>query len=102
MNIGKSQVTFAPREHIAPYLENLFEHLRTEDYLQGQNEYTFAARAVFYMAEMNAVHPFRDGNGRTQREFIRELALSAGYTLNWSRVSPAEMMVASRRSLVER
>jgi cell filamentation protein len=31
---------------------------------------------------INYLHPFREGNGRTQREFIRVLALEKGYTLN--------------------
>jgi hypothetical protein len=35
----------------------------------------FCDRAAYYMGEFNAVYPFRDGNGRTQREFIRQLAL---------------------------
>jgi cell filamentation protein len=30
----------------------------------------------------NHLHPFREGNGRAQREFIRLLALEKGYTLN--------------------
>jgi len=31
---------------------------------------------------INYLHPFREGNGRTQREFLRTLALEKGYTLN--------------------
>ena len=51
-----------------------------------------------YLGELNAIHPFRDGNGRTQREFIRELAAQNGYALNWSRVSIEQMRAASRLS----
>jgi cell filamentation protein len=44
----------------------------------------FSQRAAFYLGEINAIHPFREGNGRTQREFIRQIALYAGHPLSWS------------------
>jgi cell filamentation protein len=50
------------------------------------------------MGELNAVHPFRDGNGRTQREFIRQPALRSRYTLDWSRVAREQVYEASQRS----
>ena len=42
--------------------------------------------------------PFRDGNGRTQREFIRELAVHAGFVIDWSRVTREQMTAASLKS----
>jgi cell filamentation protein len=51
-------------------------------------------RAGYYMREINAVHPFRDGNGRAQRELIRELAEQAGFAIDWSRVTRVQMMAA--------
>ena len=50
------------------------------------------------MGAINAIHPFRDGNGRTQREFIRELAIQAGIVIDWSRVTREEMTAASLQS----
>ena len=50
------------------------------------------------MGEINAIHPFRDGNGRAQREFIRELAVQAGFAIDWSKVTRDEMMSASLES----
>ena len=58
----------------------------------------FANRAAYYLGELNAIHPFRDGNGRTQREFVRELALHHGYCLNWFHVSRDQMYKASQQS----
>jgi cell filamentation protein len=47
------------------------------------------------MAELNFIHPFREGNGRAQRLFIIELARAAGHRLDFSVVSGERMMLAS-------
>lgn len=39
------------------------------------------------MLDINALHPFRDGNGRTQREFIRQLAEERGYELVFDHIT---------------
>lgn len=49
---------------------------------------------------MNALHPFREGNGRSQREFIRSLALKNGYIINFSEISENEMLKASQESFL--
>lgn len=54
----------------------------------------------YHFSEINALHPFREGNGRAQREFIRELALSQGYLLEFSKISAEEMLFASRESFL--
>lgn len=36
----------------------------------------FSMRAAYYIFELNMIHPFREGNGRSIREFIRQLAHS--------------------------
>jgi len=41
-----------------------------ERHLKGLDQRNFADRAGYYLGEINAVHPFRDGKGRA-REFIR-------------------------------
>lgn len=50
--------------------------------------------------EINALHPFREGNGRSQREFIRSLALKNGYLLYFDRVTGEEMISASQKSFL--
>jgi cell filamentation protein len=65
-------------------LRHLFSALREEDRLQGLERGAFIDRLTFYLGEVNAVHPFREGNGRAQRAFFEQLARDAGFTLNWS------------------
>ena len=50
------------------------------------------------MAELNVIHPFREGNGRTIREFIRLSALKSGYDLNWGNVDEKVVFNASVKS----
>lgn len=50
------------------------------------------------IGEINAVHPFREGNGRVQRVFCSQLALNAGYFIDFESVDQEQMyavMVAS-------
>jgi cell filamentation protein, protein adenylyltransferase len=63
--------------------------------LRGKDSKGFCQRAAHYFGEINALHPFREGNGRAQREFIRELALEAGYEVAWDLVTEDEMFTAS-------
>lgn len=84
VNISKGHTNFGPAMHIAGALKELFERLAKEKLLTGLAAATFVGRAAFYLGEINAIHPFREGNGRTQREFVRQLALQAGHPLSWS------------------
>jgi cell filamentation protein len=76
-------------------LDEIFAKLASEGHLQSLAAAAFADRAAVYLGALNTLHPFREGNGRTQREFIRELALEAGHKLDWSRVTQRQMIEAS-------
>jgi hypothetical protein len=82
---------FARPEHIRAELQKLFHQLAVEQYLRGIDSKEFCRRAAHYLA----LHPFREGNGRAQREFIRELAVEAGYEIAWDLVTQDEMFTAS-------
>ena len=49
---------------------------------------------AYYMGEINALHPFREGNGRTAREFFRQLSLNAKYKLDFSKMEKEELLTA--------
>ena len=53
------------------------------------------------MAELNVLHPFREGNGRTIREFIRELAYVNGYVLDMQHITSKDMLDACIKSVVD-
>jgi cell filamentation protein len=98
VNISKGGQLFGVAAFVEPALLEVLRKLSGELHLKGPGLQNFATRAGFYMGEINAIHPFRDGNGRAQREFIRELAAQAGFVIDWSKVKHAQMMAASRAS----
>jgi cell filamentation protein len=59
---------------ITKALDRIAADIERADYLRGLESEAFAVRAADVMAAINAAHPFREGNGRTQRTFMRELA----------------------------
>jgi len=85
--------TMAPM--IPTALDALADKLRAADYLKKLPREEFTERAADIMIIINAIHPFRDGNGRTQRVFIRQLAEQSGLELDFTVVSRARMLQAS-------
>jgi cell filamentation protein len=100
-NISKGTTQFAAYQFIEPAAAKLFRSLEGESHLRDASAGHFATRAAHYMAEVGALHPAREGNGRTQREFIRTLALNAGYRLDWARLDRDELLRASIRSMTD-
>jgi cell filamentation protein len=64
--------------------------------LLGLDAKAMAQRLAFYYSELDAIHPFRDGNSRTLRAFTSDLAQSAGYRLDWA---PIAQTAEQRRRL---
>jgi cell filamentation protein len=52
-----------------------------------------------YLGEVNAIHPFREGNGRAQRAFFHQLARQAGWPVDWTQLDPEANAEASAASL---
>lgn len=99
VNISKSGDPFAFHEHIVSSLDKVSAELKLEWHLAGADLERFASRCTYYLGEINAVHPFREGNGRAQREFIRELGVRNDLLIDWKQISREEMIEASRQSL---
>jgi cell filamentation protein len=94
VEIQKGQTDFARHMVIESAAGQLFSQLATEQQLRGLDADQFSRRAGYYFGEINVLHPFREGNGRTQREFIAQLAQSSGHPIDWSGISQADMVRA--------
>lgn len=86
---------FCRYEFIEDQANTLFGKLEKEDYLHHTPAEDIPARLAYYLSEINVLHPFREGNGRTQRLFIEYLAYEAGYDVDFSHVGDQEMIAAS-------
>lgn len=95
VNISKGSGLFA----LVPFIEKAMNKqvvpLRTENYLRGLDFQQFVRRMAHHFIELNAIHPFREGNGRALRAFFSELAWEAGYELDWTRIDRIQWLKAS-------
>jgi len=98
VDISKNDNMFAHHAHIVSAAELIFERLAAEQYLAGLDTDAFSSRVAYFLGEINALHPFREGNGRAQREFISHLAQANGYYIAWEKVLPSELLQASIES----
>ncbi|MDR1158942.1 MAG: Fic family protein [Oscillospiraceae bacterium] len=94
VNISKGN-PFCMSHAIPGYAEDIFGRLKNENFLLDTAAGEMPERLTYYLSEINVLHPFREGNGRTQRIFIEYLAQSAGYCVDFSGVSGKEMIEAS-------
>lgn len=74
----------------------VFTELAKENFLKDLSKEDFAKRLAHHYDQLNYIHPFREGNGRTQRVFWTRLAHDAGYEIDWDAVVGDENDVASR------
>lgn len=102
VNISKPDAIFPPPQYLQQNLDMLFAELANESLLKNLRASAWAHRAAYFLGEINAIHPFREGNGRTQREFIRELAFAGGHRLAWAGHTQEEMIEASKLSHLRR
>lgn len=94
VRIAKQEAMFCYPENIDREMRRLFARLADDRYLRDLERPGFAGKAANVLAELNAIHPFRDGNGRTQLIFLKILAAQAGHPLDFARLHPPAMMQA--------
>lgn len=84
VDISRGNSRFANVRFIESAANDIFNKLARENWLRGLDANALSKRLAYYLSEINALHPFREGNGRVQRIFISQLSQSAGYQLDYS------------------
>jgi cell filamentation protein len=100
VRLAKSGSAFCYPEHIEREMRTLFADLKARRGLSGMSPNEFADQVATFLATLNAIHPLREGNGRTQLTFMALLSDRAGHPLDLDRLEPEqflEAMVASFR-----
>ena len=93
--ISKADTMFYPPNLIDRELNKVFAQIKGKNMLKEKDEDKIFDNLAYVMAELNIIHPFREGNGRTIREFIRLMAKKSGYDLNWGNATKNEILEAS-------
>jgi cell filamentation protein len=94
VSIAKGSLFCLP-QHLVTAGADVFGRLAAADRLRGLNRELFIGRTAEFLADVNALHPFREGNGRAQRAFFSQLAHDAGHHIDWIRMDPDRNIAAS-------
>lgn len=95
VELTKGSTRFANPEFLEQAAATVFYELHHENLLRDLPGNTYIERFAHYFSEVNILHPFREGNGRTQRAFFSLLAADAGRRVKWESMDPAENLKAS-------
>lgn len=94
VRISKGSSHFCYPEYIEAQLDNLFAQLVAGNHFDELSPEMFAKQAARFLATLNVIHAFREGNGRTQLSFMVLLAERAGHTMDLTRLDPEAMLDA--------
>lgn len=98
VNISKKGTQFTPVEEIEDHAERIFKRLRERNFFRGLSRDVFVEEIVDFYCVTNALHPFREGNGRTQRAFLTQLISYAGYKISFADMDTELLMIATIQS----
>lgn len=99
VDISKGTI-FCLVQFIESQFDDLYRKLKKENFLADiADEKEMGKRLAFCLGELNMIHPFREGNGRTQRIYIEQLCLNNGrFEIDFTEITKEEMIAASVRS----
>lgn len=93
--ISKGNTRFCQPMFIRREAEQLFRKMEKESWLSGLDHPEFCQRLAWYYGELNILHPFREGNGRTLRILFEHIALHAGFRIDWSELRIEDWLKAN-------
>lgn len=95
VDISKNGTSFCLVNELEKLCEACFNRLEKANYFKGISRKKFVEEIVDLYQTTNFLHPFREGNGRTQRIFISKLIKYNGYDFNFSNINPDLLMLAT-------
>ena len=97
-SISKKGTVFTLPESIEPLAVRIFTGLQKENCYIGYDNDRYIESIVDFYCRTNMLHPFREGNGRTQRVFLTQLIRHSGHDINFSTIDTDELMIATIQS----
>lgn len=98
VEIEKGGDRFQFRRYIETGMADVHRRLMAQDFLRDLPSADFAREAGEILGDVNYVHPFREGNGRTQLQYLKQLAIQAGHPIDLTRLSRESWRAASREA----
>jgi len=98
VNISKKGTRFCSAENIEHQAKLIFERLENTHFFKNLPHHEFIDEIVDFYCVTNDLHPFREGNGRTQRVFLTQLIRNAGYDLQFADIDTDLLMIATIQS----
>ena len=98
VEIAKGEQQFQPRAYIETGMADVHRRLQQQHFLKDRTPEAFAEGAGQIIGDVNYVHPFREGNGRTQLVDLQQLGRQAGHEITLSRIEPEPWIEASIQS----
>ena len=98
VNISKKGTNFTPAENIEEQAALIFKRLKNCNYFKGLEHGELVDEIVDFYCVTNALHPFREGNGRTQRVFLTQLIRNAGHDISFADIDTELLMIATIKS----
>ncbi|WP_267523096.1 Fic/DOC family protein [Campylobacter sp. MG1] len=96
----KGNSMFCAGKFIPSEANRIFNNLAKKNYFMDiKNIDDFAVNLAEFLGDLNALHPFREGNGRTERIFVNELAKNAGFKLDLGLISQKDTIDASIKAM---
>lgn len=95
INLSKTSTVFTSPERIDELGEKIFARLKQLNYFTKlpSNEFIIEIAELYH--SLNMLHPFREGNGRTERVFFVQLIRNAGYDIDYSSLDSDLLMIGS-------
>ena len=98
VDIAKNNDMFCRAVHVAVQLQQRLAAIKAEKGLRGLDSPKFVERLAEHISELNAIHPFREGNGRAMRALLVVIGRQAGHAVEIHRIDAVTWMAASRES----
>ena len=98
VELSKRGQQFQLQRYIETGMADVSRRIAEARYFRGASPADFAQRAGIIIGDVNFAHPFREGNGRTQLQYLKQLGERAGYELELSRIQRDSWGSASREA----
>ena len=95
VDMNKKGTKFAKADSINDLMNSCFKRLHDNKFFQGFSFDGFIDNIVDFYCVTNMIHPFREGNGRTQRVFLTQLINLNDYDIDFSEIDTDDLMIAT-------